>query len=64
MKFKRYNLSKNNSTEEKIPRETLEILKKAWKDLPSDFTQSERVIFIEIAEKIIKISSAQEPNSN
>jgi hypothetical protein len=33
---------------------TLNLLKRAWDDLPADFTTGERSLFIEIAERLIK----------
>lgn len=34
---------------------TLNTLQKAWNDLPPDFSSHERSLFIEIAERIIKV---------
>jgi hypothetical protein len=40
------------------------ILEKAWNDLPSDFTKDERIVFLELTEKIIKSSFIPEDKSN
>ncbi len=42
----------------------MKILKKAWNDLPADFTMGERSLFIELAERIIKLSGSETSTSN
>ena len=42
----------------KISPQTVELLKKAWNDLPPDFTVGERSLFIEVAERLVKIADA------
>ena len=39
--------------------QTIKILKKAWDELPADFSTDERSLFIEIAERIIKIDPGE-----
>ncbi|HVT01281.1 MAG TPA: hypothetical protein VHE53_03570 [Patescibacteria group bacterium] len=46
------------------PYTSIEVLKKAWEDLPEDFTFGERSLFIELAERIIKITEAPENTAN
>ena len=50
--------------EQPIPQETLRLLKQAWNDLPHDLSQNERHLFIELAEKLIKISSVYDSRIN
>jgi hypothetical protein len=38
---------------------TLSLLKKAWDDLPADFSINERSLFIEIAERLIKVDPGE-----
>lgn len=47
---------------EKIPKQTIQILNRAWKDLPADFSINERLMFVELAERIIKLSSVKQDN--
>ena len=47
-----------------IPRETREILEKAWNDLPSDLTFSERFLFIELAQRLIKLAGVSDSQAN
>ena len=39
----------------KSQNDTARVLKKAWHELPSDFTFGERSLFIELAERLLKL---------
>lgn len=55
------NLSKTSLEATKIDtRNTADFLKKAWKDLPSDFTFGERSLFIELAARLVKIDNSRD----
>ncbi len=43
---------------------TVDMLKRAWNQLPSDFTMGERSLFIELAERIIKVSDSRSDEVN
>jgi hypothetical protein len=38
---------------------TLNLLKRAWEDLPAAFSMNERSLFIEIAERLIKVDPGE-----
>ena len=48
------NSLKMGNTEQKFT-----VLKKAWEDLPPDFTEGERSLFIELAERLIRLDPGQ-----
>ncbi|HVZ67179.1 MAG TPA: hypothetical protein VG917_02860 [Patescibacteria group bacterium] len=56
----KYSLENKNTD----PYTSIEVLKKAWEDLPEDFTFGERSLFIELAERIIKITETPGNRSN
>ncbi|KKR49396.1 MAG: hypothetical protein A3E68_00205 [Candidatus Levybacteria bacterium RIFCSPHIGHO2_12_FULL_39_39] len=53
---------KKRNLNKKIPKQTMQILNRAWKDLPPDFSINERLMFVELAERIIKLSSIKQDN--
>ncbi len=55
---------KNFQIEKKVPKRTVDMLEKAWKELPTDYTMNERMMFIEFAERIIKISDLGDGSIN
>lgn len=52
--IKRIRILKKFYKENDFSKKDIELLKDAWDNLPQDISTDERVIFIEIAEKVVK----------
>ncbi len=50
--------------EDKLQKETQELLEKVWNGLPSDFSFGERSLFIEVAERLIKLAGFGKDKTN
>ena len=53
----------NDQFETKISNDTVRTLKDAWDSLPSDFTFGERSLFIEVAERLIKLGDVKDTSN-
>jgi hypothetical protein len=62
-KLQNYDVGKN-LFDEKPNKDTVEMLKKAWDDLPTDFTMGDRSLFIEIAERLVKAADNNDRRIN
>lgn len=58
-RYKDILLKQHARLQDKNLSETADLLKKAWKDLPPDFTMGERSLFIELAERLIRLSDVR-----
>jgi hypothetical protein len=47
----------------KISSETVRTLKDAWDSLPADFSFNERFLFIEVAERLIKLGEVNDSSN-
>ena len=63
-RYKDILLKQHARLQEKNLGETAHLLKRAWKDLPPDFTMGERSLFIELAERLIHLSDVRKNIAN